>query len=147
MTNHRMKTTAASSEPSALPAKNSRLLSKLSSLVESYTREHQTKSAVFWAGQRVTLSGGDSEAVLQLAEALYRDGQFLRAAHTLKARQLDRADVKCCYLAARATLEAGEAEDALQVLLDGEDAIKAAATKVEENPKGEDDMRHVSEKH
>ena len=119
------------------------LLSKLSSLVEIYSREHQTKSALFWAGQAVTISGGDRDAVLAFAETLYRDGQFLRSAHAITVRQLEKSDAKCCYLAARATMEAGEPEDAMQILKDGEEAVELAARKVDENPKGDVNLRQV----
>ena len=90
-----------SPEVSLADDKAEKLVRRLSSLVEEYSRQHQTKSALFWSGQLVSFSNERPDCVIRHAEALYTDGQFQRAAFTITARGLDKSDLRGCYLAAR----------------------------------------------
>ena len=85
----------------ASDSKTEKLVQRLSGLVDEYSKQHQTKSALFWSGQLVSFSKERPECVIRHAEALYADGQYQRAAYTITSRGLDKSDLRGCYIAAR----------------------------------------------
>jgi hypothetical protein len=138
-----MTTICSTATPDDDP-RTSRLLRKLSSLVDSYTSQHQTRSALFWSGQMVTFSGERPDCVLRHSEALSMDGQFQRAAHAIRSRNLDKESARAAYLAAKATFDAKEPEEALQIIEAAAEVIEAAQKAIEdEKAAGNGELRQV----
>jgi len=116
----------------AAESKTEKLVQRLSGLVDEYSRQHQTKSALFWSGQLVSFSKERPECVIRHAEALYADGQYQRAAYTITSRGLDKSDLRGCYLAARAIFDAKDLEEALQILDGATEVFEDAQKELEE---------------
>ena len=127
----------------AAESKTEKLVQRLSGLVDEYSRQHQTKSALFWSGQLVSFSKERPECVIRHAEALYADGQYQRAAYTITSRGLDKSDLRGCYLAARAIFDAKDLEEALQILDGATEVFEDAQKELEEGRECKD-LRRVS---
>ena len=123
--------------------KTEKLVQRLSGLVDEYSRQHQTKSALFWSGQLVSFSKERPECVIRHAEALYADGQYQRAAYTITSRGLDKSDLRGCYLAARAIFDAKDLEEALQILDGATEVFEDAQKELEEGRECKE-LRRVS---
>lgn len=91
-------------------------------------------SAIFWAGQAACLSRGDPEDLLRQAELLILDRQYHRAANLLLANRLESASLRGCYLAARASLEAGDLEQAVAVMDTAAPLIEKARLELDPAP-------------
>lgn len=72
------------------------------------------------------LSGNDPEDVLRLAECFVIEKQPHRALQLIQGHKLESADVRGCYLAAKAAFEAGELDEAIAIMESGQAIIEEA---------------------
>lgn len=91
-------------------------IAQLRNLVRQYIDKHLYKTALFWADKAVTLSNGDVQDVYWLAQTLFLSGQYQRAIHALKGRELLQTNLACRYLAAKCYAECRQWQEALDVL-------------------------------
>ncbi|KZC08990.1 Cell division cycle protein 16 like protein [Dufourea novaeangliae] len=89
-------------------------------LIKSYIDLHLYSAALFWADKVVSLSNEDPKDICTLAHCMYLMKQYHRAAHLIRSRGLEKADVMCHYLTVRSLLEAKEYNEALQVISESE---------------------------
>jgi len=113
-------------------------LSKLRSLVQTYISQQQYSSALYWADKLVTLSLNTPSDMHMLAHTLLLTKQYHRASHMVVSTKLHTSHMGCCYIAARALHMAGEQEEALLVLQEGEEMVK------EEELKSQDEATTIS---
>eukprot|EP00090_Calanus_glacialis_P007311 TRINITY_DN15756_c0_g1_i1.p1 TRINITY_DN15756_c0_g1~~TRINITY_DN15756_c0_g1_i1.p1 ORF type:complete len:616 (-),score=231.15 TRINITY_DN15756_c0_g1_i1:943-2790(-) len=99
-------------------------LPKLRSLVQTYISHHQYSSALYWADKLVTLSMSTPKDMHMLAHCLLLTKQYHRASHLVVSNKLHTTHMGCCYMAAKALHMAGEQEEALLVLEEGEEMLK-----------------------
>ena len=91
-------------------------LVKIRKMADGYMKRHQMGSALFWAGQAKSLSKGNPDDIMRLAECLIIEKQYHRASHLLKSSNLDNSNLRGCYLAAKAAYEAKELEEAVMIM-------------------------------
>ena len=91
-------------------------LVKIRKLADAYMKRHQMGSALFWSGQAKSLSKGNPDDVMRLAECLIIEKQYHRASHLLKSYNLDTSNLRGCYLAAKAAYESKELEEAVIIM-------------------------------
>ena len=91
-------------------------LLKIRKMADAYMKRHQMGSALFWSGQAKSLSKGNPDDVMRLAECLIIEKQYHRASHLLKSYNLDTSNLRGCYLAAKAAYEAKELEEAVIIM-------------------------------
>nr|CAH7754237.1 unnamed protein product [Callosobruchus chinensis] len=84
-------------------------------LVQTYIDLHVYNAALFWADKVVALTGNPRD-VYWLAQCMYLLKQYHRAAYLLRSKNLDKANLLCCYLTARCLYEANELSEALKLL-------------------------------
>jgi len=99
-------------------------LPKLRTLVQTYISHHQYSSALYWADKLVTLSISNPKDMHMLAHCLLLTKQYHRASHLVVSNKLHTTHLGCCYMAAKALHMAGEQEEALLVLEEGEEILK-----------------------
>ena len=113
----------------------STVLTKLRSLVQTYISLDQFTSALYWADKLATLSLSTASDMHLLAHCLLLTKQYHRASHLVVASKLHFTHLGCCYVAARALHLAGEHEEALAVLEEGEELVKEEENEDPEKPK------------
>ena len=91
-------------------------LVKIRKMADAYMKRHQIGSALFWSGQAKSLSKGNPDDVMRLAECLIIGKQYHRASHLLKSCNLETTNLRGCYLAAKSAYEAKELEDAAMII-------------------------------
>ena len=91
-------------------------LIKVRKIADGYMKRNQIGSALFWCSQAKSLSKGNSEDVMRLAECLIIGKQYHRASHLIKTYNLDSTSLKGCYLAAKSAYEAKELEEAAMII-------------------------------
>jgi len=99
-------------------------LSKLRNVVQNYISLNQYSSALYWSDKLVTLSQQDPCDIHLLAHCLLLTKQFHRASTLVVTNKLHVTHLGCCYVAAKALHMAGEQEEALGILEEGEDMFK-----------------------
>ena len=91
-------------------------LTKIRKIADEYMKRYQIGSALFWCGQAKSLSKGNPDDVMRLAECLIIGKQYHRASHLLKNYNLETTSLKGCYLAAKSAYEAKELEEASMII-------------------------------
>ena len=94
------------------------------------------ETAVYWCNQASSLSQGQEEDVLRLAESLTNAKQYHRAAHLLKTSNLQTKSWKGCFLAVNALFLAKNVDEAAKILEATENLVEKSAiekAKKEEN--------------
>ena len=99
-------------------------LSKLRSLVHNYLNLHQYSSALYWADKLATLSNSSPDDMYQLAHCYLLTKQYHRASHLVISNKLHISHLGCCYIASKAMHMAGEHEEALGIIEEGEENLK-----------------------
>ena len=101
--------------------------------------QHQSSSALFWASQLLSMSAGSNpDDVLRFAEALYLDGQYMRAAFAIQSRELDKKLFRGCYLAAKALAKAKDPDEALAAMENGEAVLLAEVKRLAKVEEGDE---------
>ncbi len=115
--------------------------SNLASLTEGSTPDEAHSAPLLLATTTAVPSSGDgisrpppcSDRLL-LAEILIKDGQYHRAAKLIRGWGLERSSLRGCHLCAKALAQAGEAEEALDVLDNGAGLLEEALRTLEPLP-------------
>ena len=111
----------------------SRALIRIRKMADRYKKRHQMGSALFWSGQAKSLSKGNPDDVMRLAECLIIEKQYHRASHLLKSYYLDTSNIKGCYLAAKSAYDAKELEEAALIMENAENMIEVEKNSLPEN--------------
>lgn len=72
--------------------------------------------ALYWADKVAALSNNEPNDVYWMAQCMYLQKQYHRAAHIIKSRGLEKTHLSCHYLLVKCLFEAGEMNEALQIL-------------------------------
>ena len=92
------------------------LIEKSRNLAQDYIRSHQPQCAAFWAEKALTLSNGDPNDTVLLAQALFELTQYKRAIHLLSKSEVDAKTELFRYLVAKCHAECEEWSEALEAL-------------------------------
>ncbi|KAJ8974104.1 hypothetical protein NQ317_003904 [Molorchus minor] len=84
-------------------------------LVRTYIDLHVYGSALFWADKIVALTE-DAKDIYWLAQCMFLQKQYHRAAHLIRSRNLEKTHVLCTYLTVQCLFEANELTEALKVI-------------------------------
>ena len=82
---------------------------------------------MYWCNQASSLSQGQEEDVLRLAESLTNAKQYHRAAHLLKSSNLHTKSWKGCFLVVNSLFLAKNIDEAAKILEATEDLIDKSA--------------------
>ena len=99
---------------------------------------------MYWCNQASSLSQGQEEDVLRLAESLTNAKQYHRAAHLLKTSNLQTKSWKGCFLVVNSLFLAKNIDEAAKILEATEDLIYKSAS---EKAKKEDKCANVELSH
>lgn len=94
------------------------LIEKSRNLAQDYIRSHQPQCAAFWADKAHTLSNGDPNDTVLLAQALFALKQYKRAIHLLSKNEVAVKTELFRYLVAKCHAECEEWSEALEALED-----------------------------
>lgn len=78
--------------------------------------QRRYKTALYWAEKVVVLSEYDAKDVYWLAQCMFLLKEYHRAAHVIKARDLEKTNIFCHYLVVESLYEAKEYKAALDLL-------------------------------
>ena len=99
-------------------------LDKLRGLVRSYQARQQHQTAPYWADKQASLACGDQSDVYVLAMALLQTKLLHMASRLVRNSGLHIGHLRCCLAAALAFHLAGDQEEALYLLEEGEAILR-----------------------
>ncbi|XP_066253498.1 cell division cycle protein 16 homolog isoform X1 [Euwallacea similis] len=95
------------------------LAEKYRKLVQQYINLHVYSAALFWADKAVVLTNNPKD-VFWLAQCMFLQKQYQRAAFQLQSKGLDKSYLLCTYLTAKCYYEANDLNEALKVINNSE---------------------------
>ncbi|XP_048517340.1 cell division cycle protein 16 homolog [Dendroctonus ponderosae] len=91
------------------------LVEKCRKLVQKYIDLHMYTAALFWA-DKIVVQTDSPRDVFWLAQCMYLQKQYHRAAFLMQSRNLDKTHFLCTYLTAKCFYEANDLNESLKII-------------------------------